>query len=242
MSTNDPETSTSPAPGGLPLRGFAMVLIAIAVLLGLWAVYSLTQSDDVAEQAGETQASQAPADPAEPAAPQPGDDAAGVPPEQDATTGAREDGPGDGQEGDDPAAGDDAAADETADEAHRDRDGDAVDSDTPAAAAPGGGAAPAAAPERLNVLNNSTVSNLAADVSEQLGEQGYELGEVGNFSDEIFPETTVFFTPGNADAESRARELASKLDGVARENVDSLPEETAGANDITLVLIGDVAL
>lgn len=212
-----------------------MVLIAIAVLLGLWAVYSLTQSDDVADQAGETQASEAPADPAEPAAPQPEDGAAGVPPESEATT-------DDPREGDDPAARDDAPADEPADEAPREREGDADDGDAPAAAVPGGNAAPAAEPERLNVLNNSTVSNLAADVSQQLGEQGYELGEVGNFSDEIFPETTVFFTPGNADAESRARELASKLDGVARENVDSLPEETTGANDITLVLIGDVAL
>lgn len=232
MSTNDPETSTSPAPGGLPLRGFAMVLIAIAVLLGLWAVYSLTQSNDVADQAGETQSAEAPA---EPAAPQPEDDAAGAPPEQDATAEAD-------REGGDAAARDDDAAEEPADEAPRGRDAAAGDSDTPAAAGPGGGAAPAAEPEILHVLNNSTVSNLAADVSEQLGEQGYELGEVGNFSDEIFPETTVFFTPGNPDAESRARELASRLDGVARENVDSLPAETTGANDITLVLIGDVAL
>lgn len=206
-----------------------MVLIAIAVLLGLWAVYSLTQGNDVADQAGETQSAEAPAepaDPAEPAAPQPEDGAAGAPPEQDA------------REGDDPADAD------PAEEAPRERDGEAADDptadagdrDTPAAAAP------AAEPEVLHVLNNSTVSNLAADVSEQLGEQGYELGEVGNFSDEIFPETTVFFTPGNPDAESRARELASRLDGVARENVESLPAETTGANDITLVLIGDVAL
>lgn len=231
------ETEKSPATGGLPLRGFAMVLIAVAVLLGLWALYSLTQggNDDSTDTAAETSVSDAPAEPAQSPAPGPAD-----PPTQ-----PEEQAPGaedrERAEATDRAEG----AEDAPDEEGRAPDGRTDDEQpaegTPAGSGGTGGAAPAE-PARLNVLNNSTVPNLAADVSERLREEGYELGEVGNLAEDIFPETTVFFTEGNAEAEAEARELASRLNGVARENVDSLPPEATGANDITLVLIGDVAL
>src|SRR5699024_9100175 len=106
----------------------------------------------------------------------------------------------------------------------------------------GGAEAPAPEPERVHVLNNSTVPNLAADVADSLDGEGYRLGEVGNLAEVILPENTVFFQPDNRDAEKRARELADRVGGVAREYDESLPEGTTGRNDLTLVLVEQVAL
>ena len=98
----------------------------------------------------------------------------------------------------------------------------------------GSGNAAAPAPLKINVLNNSVTQGLAADVSDRLRADGRELGEVGNFSDDVLPETTVFFPAGNADAERVARELADEFNGVARENIDTLPDNTR--DGVTLVL------
>lgn len=226
------ETEKSPAKGGgLPLRGLAMVLIAVAVLLGLWGLYSLTQGgngSDSTEMAAESTESSASA-PAQSPAPEAGS-------EQTPADDATEDDAARESAAPDTSAEGDAAAEGA--ERDKERDGER---DRAADAAPGGAASPAE-PARLNVLNNSTVPELAAEVSEKLGDEGYELGEVGNFADEIFPETTVFFTPGNPEAEAEARELASRLKGVARENADSLPDNTTDGNDITLVLVKEVVL
>lgn len=201
---------------GLPLRGLAMVLIAVAVLLGLWGLYALTQDDttDTAATNG-TQTTTVPADPTDTA---PGTGPGSTP---------GDDAPGD----DEPAPGEEAGERE---------DGKR----TPPPARPAGSGAPAPAPERVNVLNNSIVPNLAAEISEQLTVEGYDVGEVGNLPDdvEILPETTVFFQPDNAAAEQRARELADRVDGVARVYIPSLPEETDGANDLTLVLVDQITL
>ena len=84
--------------------------------------------------------------------------------------------------------------------------------------------------------------NLAADVADRMRADGYEVGEVGNLAEHILPENTVFFQPGNAEAEQRARELAERVGGVAREYEGFLPENTDGRNDLTLVLVNQVAL
>lgn len=235
MSNNNPETQNSPATGGLPLRGLAMVLIAVAVLLGLWALYSLTQDGEDPTQTAESTNS-SPADTSDGAPAEPGASDPGAPadnPESPAPA-----------DPDAPVSSDDAVEQDRAERDRAGEDGAAVASSGAAApAGPGSGEeAAAAVPAKLNVLNNSTVPELAASVSEKLGEEGYQLGEVGNFSDEIFPETTVFFQRGNSEAEAEARELASRLGGVAREHVDSLPDGTDGADDLTLVLVKEVNL
>ncbi|WJY64389.1 hypothetical protein CATRI_11700 [Corynebacterium atrinae] len=176
---------------GLPLRGLAMVLIAVAVILGLWGVYAMTQNSSSSDQATSSETSAA--------APQ-------------STVAA-------------PAP---ASAPES------------TPKETTSAPAPAPGASDA--PARLNVLNNSTVPNLAKDVADSLRGQGFDIGEVGNVSDIIHPENTVYFQPGNADAERRARELADRVGGVAKEYNQALPDGTNGANDITLVLVNQVAL
>lgn len=84
------------------------------------------------------------------------------------------------------------------------------------------------------MLNNSLTQGLAADISDRLRADGRELGEVGNFSDDVLPETTVFFPAGNANAERVARELADEFNGVARENIHTLPDNTR--DGVTLVL------
>lgn len=55
----------------LPLRGFAMVLIAVAVMFGLWALYAFTQ-DSGSEQAAEDTSQQAEQQAGDANAPEPG--------------------------------------------------------------------------------------------------------------------------------------------------------------------------
>ena len=215
---DQPTTDGSTAAGGgagagLPLRGLAMVLIAVAVLLGLWGLYAMTRDDS-----GDT--ADAPA--------------------EETTVAATETAPADSTE--EPAdleRAEESGEAEQSDEA--DRPSESADAPAPAPA-PAGGADGADEPARLHVLNNSTVPNLANDVATTLDGQGYDVGEVGNLADQILPENTVYFQPGNPDAEQRARELADRVRGVAREYDPVLPAETDGRNDITLVLVNQVAL
>ena len=202
----------------LQLRGFAMVLIAVAVMFGLWALYAFTQ-DDSSEQAAEQtndSSEQEPgtvgADTAEQSTDIPGDEAG------DAQADADKDNPQAKSEQDD------------ADRADAEKAKGASTGDDAPAAAP---AAPAA-PLKVNVLNNSMTKGLAADVADRLRADGRELGEVGNFADEILPETTVFFPKGNAAAEQTARELADQYHGVAREHSNILPDNTR--DGVTIVL------
>lgn len=219
-NTSETTESGSAAGSGLPLRGLAMVLIAVAVLLAMWGLYATTQSSDSSDPDTDTAASvttgvattaqQSPVEAAETT----GTTGATGAPESTRPEEAREDG---------------------------EREGAEATTSVEAKPAPRG-AAPAAEPERLHVLNNSTVPNLAADVAGTLDRDGYRLGEVGNLADLVLPETTVFFQPGSPEAEQRARELADRVGGVAREYDESLPDGTGGRNDLTLVLVGQVAL
>lgn len=80
------------------------------------------------------------------------------------------------------------------------------DKDKPGASAP---AAVADKKVEVQVLNNSDVPGLAARVSEGLGE--WNVANVGNFADEILPQSAVFYTPGNTTEEVNARALAQQL-------------------------------
>lgn len=223
-------TDANNSAGGttLPLRGFAMVLIAVAVMFGLWALYAFTQ-DDSTDTATEQTSEQTAQDGEQ--AQEPGTVGADTA-QQSAEALAPEDGEEAGADGAEDAEGSEGA------EAERDG-GNAADAETAgrdgdAGEAAGAVPAPAPAPLKVNVLNNSVTQGLAADVSDRLRADGHELGEVGNFSDDVLPQTTVFFPAGNAEAEGVARELADEFNGVARENIDSLPDNTR--DGVTLVL------
>lgn len=210
-----------------------MVLIAVAVMLGLWTLYSFTKdpTSSVAQQ-GQTSSGAAQEGAARGGAE---GGAAGTAGTAGAGIGTSEAQQASGA----PRAGEAAAAGQAG----------KPEAATPAASAGapagdngapvvGANGAAGEAPRRVNVLNNSTVPGLAKEVADGLGKDGFEIGEVGNFPNEILPETTVFFPKGDPAAETAARELASKMGGVARENVDSLPEPVKASHSLTVVLAG----
>lgn len=209
-----------------------MVLIAVAVLVGLWLLYSLTQGDNSADQAADDQVTSAPAVQS---------DAANTAP-ADAGTGADTDtGDTEGTEG---TEGTDAPAGDTTNSA-----AEAQPADQPAAAAPGAAAGGVDKEDvTVNVLNNSTVSGLAESIYNDLAEQGVNVGEHGNLGEEVtvLGETTVFYQPGDTAGQEAAQELADRIaadNGVPARvlpNLDNMPEGTAGVGQITLALIGDI--
>lgn len=194
------------------MRGFAMILIAVAVLLGAWALWSMTSKDDSSTVATtETQSSTTVAGTA--ASQSPAQSSAAAAPISSAPV----------------AAGANTSAPATA------------AAGAPAAGAAGSANAAGTPVTTLHVLNNSTVPQLAARVADEL-KGDYEHVESGNLSDVVVPENTVYFTPGNTAAEEAARELADRVGGIAVARTDVLPKETEGNDAIVLVLTQDVAL
>lgn len=195
---------------GLPLRGFAMVLIAVAVMLGMWGLYTLTSKDSTdTAQTGSTGVATLPA----PAEGEPG--AQGSPSAQLGAAGSAAPGTQDAKAGQDAAGqpakeGQDAAGREAAN-----KDGAA------AGAAGAAGVERAAKDIPVNVFNNSGRANFAAEQADKLKEKGFKIGEVGNLAGDILtvPQTTVYFPAGDKDAESLARETAAQLYGA-----QSIPE------------------
>lgn len=203
----------------LPLRGVAMILISVALLLAMWGIYSMTGGKSAkVHNAASTDSAAASVAPAQPAAPAgPVTSAPGVPA---------------------PSSGAPAPAPAPA---------GAVASGAAAPGAPSGatagtaGAAGAAGASTsagdksavtVHVLNNSTIQGLAAKAKEQLTRQGYRVGQVGNYSRSVVPQNTVYYT----DNEQQARELAEKVGGVAQQRPADLPAETAGPGSLVVVL------
>ena len=203
----------------LPLRGVAMILISVALLLAMWGIYSMTGGKSAkvhnAASTDSAAASVAPAQPATPAGP--ATSAPGVPaPSSEAPA------PASAPAGA-PASG--AAA-----------PGASGGAGTAGAGAAGAAGASTSAGDKsavtVHVLNNSTIQGLAAKAKEQLTSQGYRVGQVGNYSRSVVPQNTVYYT----DNEQQARELAEKVGGVAQQRPADLPAETAGPGSLVVVL------
>lgn len=203
----------------LPLRGVAMILISVALLLAMWGIYSMTGGKSAkvhnAASTDSAAASVAPAQPAAPAGPvtsAPGVPApsSGAPAPASAPAGAVASG---------------AAA-----------PGASGGAGTAGAGAAGAAGASTSAGDKsavtVHVLNNSTIQGLAAKAKEQLTSQGYRVGQVGNYSRSVVPQNTVYYT----DNEQQARELAEKVGGVAQQRPADLPAETAGPGSLVVVL------
>ena len=202
----------------LPLRGVAMILISVALLLAMWGIYSMTGGKSAkVHNAASTDSAAASVAPAQPAAPAgPVTSAPGVPA---------------------PSSGAPAPASAPA-------PAGAVASGAVAPGAPSGatagtagaaGASTSAGDKSavtVHVLNNSTIQGLAAKAKEQLTSQGYRVGQVGNYSRSVVPQNTVYYT----DNEQQARELAEKVGGVAQQRPADLPAETAGPGSLVVVL------
>ncbi|MGV0424431.1 LytR C-terminal domain-containing protein [Corynebacterium tuberculostearicum] len=214
--------------GGLPLRGLAMVLIAVAVMLGLWALYSMTSGDDDSTVASKsTQENSAGSTIG--AAPEgsAGPDAAGSrAPGASEGASAPAPAPGEGDAAGDPAAsgaaderaaakGDAAAGEENAHSAARDRND-----------------------IKVSVLNNSGEVDKAKKEADSLKGGGFKVGYVGNLPGDVLtvPKTTVFFPEGDTSAEALAKEVAARYQAdIAPMNRD-LPKEATDDGAVVVAL------
>ncbi|HCG2962197.1 TPA: LytR C-terminal domain-containing protein [Corynebacterium striatum] len=196
--------STGAAAGGangLPLRGLAMVLIAVAVMLGMWGLYMLTSEDssDTASQTGASEAATLPA----PAEGEPG--AQGGKPAS-----AAQQAPGESAQASNPAAAGAAGEKrENAGEGENAADRDGQDG------AQGEAAKRTAKDIPVNVFNNSGRAGYADEESTKLKDHGFKVGEVGNLPGDVLtvPQTMVYYPAGDKDAESLARQTAVELYG-----------------------------
>ncbi len=197
----------------LPLRGVAMILISVALLLAMWGIYSMTGGKSAkVHNAASTDSAAASAVSIQPAAPVgPATSAPGV-----------------------PAPSSEAPAPAPASGAALGAPGGAGTAGTAGAAGAAGASTSAGdkSAVTVHVLNNSTIQGLAAKAKEQLSRQGYRVGQVGNYSRSVVPQNTVYYT----DNEQQARELAEKVGGVAQQRPADLPAETAGPGSLVVVL------
>lgn len=187
--------------GGPPLRGLAMVLTAVAVVLIAWGVYSFVGGDgddteDTAQDATTGQGSAAATAPQDSAAP------------EDDTDAARGDSAS-------PSAGD---GDETAGDPTEDGDGNP---DAEAGAGNAGGGEPAApdidrGATAVTVLNNSGEPVAQTTADRLRGERWTNIG-YGNLRgriDGISEESRVYYPEGNAQSQAAAEQVAGDL-GIA---------------------------
>ena len=200
----------------LPLRGVAMILISVALLLAMWGIYSMTGGKSAkVNNAASTDSAAASVAPAQPVAPAgPVTSAPGVPA---------------------PSSGAPAPASAPAGAAASGAVAPGAPSGATAGTAGAAGASTSAGDKSavtVHVLNNSTIQGLAAKAKEQLTRQGYRVGQVGNYSRSVVPQNTVYYT----DNEQQARELAEKVGGVAQQRPADLPAETAGPGSLVVVL------
>ena len=201
----------------LPLRGVAMILISVALLLAMWGIYSMTGGKSAkVHNAASTDSAAASAVSIQPAAPAgPVTSAPGVPA---------------------PSSGAPAPASAPAGAAASGAAAPGASGGAGTAGAAGAAGASTSAGDKsavtVHVLNNSTIQGLAAKAKEQLTSQGYRVGQVGNYSRSVVPQNTVYYT----DNEQQARELAEKVGGVAQQRPADLPAETAGPGSLVVVL------
>lgn len=257
--TRSPEEAGATArsgAGGFPFKGLALVLIIVAILLGLWGLYSLTQGggDDDSAAAGNTTTQETSAletsaqeTAASDTSPVPAtatlnsteqDAPAATSPVQGATVTSER------PQSDAERAAASQRAEERAQQDRRAEADQRSEAERRQPAAPQYGEplpAERSSTNTVNVYNNSTVTGLAARTSDRLRGEGYEVGvEAGNIpeSQMVLAETTVFFDPNVDGAEQRARELADQVGGVARANAGNLPAEATDEGALALVLAG----
>jgi hypothetical protein len=82
------------------------------------------------------------------------------------------------------------------------------------------------------VLNGTTVPGLAARVSDQVQDAGFEVGTVANSSDQQRAESVILFAPGH---ERDAAAVSRRLDIPQREPIDAATQGLAG--DATVVVV-----
>jgi len=99
----------------------------------------------------------------------------------------------------------------------------------------GGAAASRTAMAPVVVLNNSTISGLAAQVASELRSKGWHIKSVGN-QQGIIPVTTLYFASGERAA---ALHLASEFSQIQRVRSAAQAGITSYGNNLTLVVTRD---
>lgn len=195
-----------------------MVLIAVAIMLGMWGLYALTSGSD---DSGDSQNAAGTGTDATINAPVEGENGAGQ-----AQPGAKPD----EQNGEKPGEAN-AEGDKPGDNPGE-KPGDKPEEKPEAKPGENGANTGAARPQAeipVNVFNNSGQANYAAEESEKLKDAHFKVAEVGNISDQVMvvPRTTVYFPAGDANAENLAKEVAARYYGanVPAEAVAAYPQE-----------------
>lgn len=239
------------AAGGLPRRGLAMILIAVAALLLLWALWAMTQKgDDDNAASTETSTSTEVVAPSASAAPADGQQQG----EQGAAGQSAQAGASDQAQDQNASQDPNAPASETAPRDPNAQDGNARDGDAqapvPAAPAPQGAQLNSGNAE-VFVYNNSGVADLASRTADQLQGQFRVANQspdaaTMNMPEQqygVFPETYVFFDPATPGAEQVAADIARRVGGTARAKNDipegavSLPEQVANNRSAVAVVL-----
>ncbi|GAA3523016.1 LytR C-terminal domain-containing protein [Corynebacterium pilbarense] len=250
------------AEGGLPKRGLAMILIAVAALLALWGIWKMTQDgngggDGDGEGAAPTSSTVVGTSQAAPAgdgAGQSGQDGQGAEGQPGTDQNAQNTEGQPGQLGD--RAGDPNAQDPNAQDPNAQRPEGAEGQGENGQPAPAPAPAPAGAgldnaSAQVYVYNNSGTPELASRTADQLKGQ-YNVANnsadaaVMNMPEQvygIFPETYVFFDPAVPGAEQVAADIARRVGGAARakgdlpEGATSIPEQAANNSAAVAVVL-----
>lgn len=183
------------ASNGLPLRGLAMILLAVAIVLIGWGAFSMFSGGDE-DSKESTNASQSASENAGQNGAQNG---AGAPGEQ-----STQQSPADQKPSEAP-------------EKKPEENGAGVGNENNAQP-PAGGAEVNRAEQQVTVLNNSPIQGLAGDTAERLRGQEWGRTSFGNLPDTAgaFPKSVVLYPGNDAAARAAAEQIAGDL-GIAAE-------------------------
>lgn len=241
------------AEGGLPKRGLAMILIAVAALLALWGIWKMTQGDGEGEGAAPTSSTVIDTAPAAPADGT-GGTAGSVGSEGSPAPAAPADPDGDPNAQVTAAVTDTVRAqDPNAQDPNAQSDQSAANGESaqPAPAPAPAGAPIDAASAQVFVYNNSGVPDLASRTADQLKGQ-YNVANnsadaaVMNMPEQVygvFPQTYVFYDPAVPGAEQVAGDIARRVGGATRAKGDmpegavSIPEQAANNRAAVAVVL-----
>jgi len=180
-----------PEKSGPPLRGMAMILTAVAVVLIIWGAFSLFGGDDDSDDTLSGSDTSATA-----AAPAPGE----------ADQGASEAAGADGSDDADGADGADGASNDPASSAQAPVPGDEAGTGDSAAEVDRG--------IGVTVLNNSTESGLSQSGADRVRDSDWTNVGYGNLQgriEGISEESRVYYPEGNAAAQAAAEQVATDL-------------------------------
>ncbi|WP_254897103.1 LytR C-terminal domain-containing protein [Amycolatopsis sp. Hca4] len=79
----------------------------------------------------------------------------------------------------------------------------------------------------VRVLNNSTIKGLADRAADDFRGSGWNVNEVGNYSQGIIPTTTAYYRPGT-DEEAAAKQLAQEFGIKAEPRFEGIQAATPG--------------